>query len=78
MSNALSHNYCRRLIARDFTPQAPLKHVAKDVRLICEEARRAGINTPAALTNERLFARAVERGLGEDDAVGVLKVLEQF
>jgi 3-hydroxyisobutyrate dehydrogenase len=66
-----------KLLAGDFTQQAPIKNVAKDIRLICEEARRAGIWTPVAMTNAELFTRAMESGLAEDDAIGVLKILQR-
>lgn len=76
MANDLFRGKAGKLLDRDFTQQAPIKHVAKDIRLICEEAQRVDAWTPGALTNAELFARAVDMGLGEDDAVGVVQVLE--
>jgi len=77
MANDLFRAKAPKLLAHDFTPQAPLKHVAKDLKLICDEAQRIGINTPVALTNKTLFAQAVEKGWGEDDVMSVIKILER-
>lgn len=76
MSNDLFRSKAHKLRDRNFAQQAPIRHVAKDIRLICEEARLAGIRTPGAVTDAELFARAVDMGLGDDDAVGVVQVLE--
>jgi 3-hydroxyisobutyrate dehydrogenase len=75
MANDIFRVKAPKLLAGDFTQQAPLKHVAKDIRLICQEAQRIGVKTPVALVNETIFARAFESGLGEDDVIGVLKIL---
>ena len=77
MANDLFRAKAPKLLARDFTPQAPLKHVAKDITLICDEAQRIGINTPIALTNKTLFVQAVEKGFGEDDVMSIMKILEK-
>lgn len=36
------------LLDRDFTPEASINDVHKDIGVICEEARHAGIHTPIA------------------------------
>lgn len=77
MANDLFRAKAPKLLTRDFMPQAPLKHVAKDIWLICEEAERLGINTPIARTDKSVFVQAVENGLGEDDVMSVIKILEQ-
>jgi len=76
MANDLFRAKAPKLLTCDFTPQAPLKHVAKDIKLICDEAQRIGINTPVALANKTVFAQAVANGLGEDDAMSIIKILE--
>jgi 3-hydroxyisobutyrate dehydrogenase len=76
MANDLFRAKAPKLLGDDFTPQAPLKHVAKDIKLICGEAQRVGINTPVARTNKTLFAQAVEKGLSEDDVMSIIKILE--
>ncbi len=77
MANDLFRAKAPKLLDRDFTPQAPLKHVAKDSKLICDEAQRLGINTPVARTNKTLFALANDKGLGDQDVMSVIKMLER-
>lgn len=77
MANDLYRGKAPKLLAGDFSQQASVKTVAEVIRLICEEARRAGLSTPVAATNETLFAEAVRAGLGDDDVVGVLKLLDR-
>ena len=76
MANDLFRGKARKLLDRDFAPEAPIKHVYKDIRLICAEAERAGIHAPIASTNAELFAAAIDNDCADDDAVGVLKALE--
>jgi 3-hydroxyisobutyrate dehydrogenase len=76
MANDIFRGKARKLLTRDFAPEASIKHVDKDIRLVCEEARRAGIHTPGASANAAILAAAVESGLADDDIVGVLKALE--
>ncbi|QEM67478.1 NAD(P)-dependent oxidoreductase [Geobacter sp. FeAm09] len=76
MANDIFRAKAPKLLARDFAPQAGLKHVVKDIDLICREAERLGVNTPAAKVSHSLFTRAVECGLGEEDVIGVVRVLE--
>lgn len=64
-----------KLLTNDFAQQAPIKHVAKDIGLICGEAQRAGVWTPIAMANRELFARALEADLAEEDAIAILKIL---
>ena len=76
MENNILRVKAPKLLEGDFTQQAPIKHVTKDIQLICQEARRNGIQIPVSVVNESLFVKANECGLGEDDVIGVLKVLE--
>ncbi len=75
MSNSIFQVKASKLLSGDFSQQAPIKHVAKDIKLICGEAERMGIEAPSAAVNKKLYEKAVEQGLGDDDILGVLKVL---
>jgi 3-hydroxyisobutyrate dehydrogenase-like beta-hydroxyacid dehydrogenase len=63
----------RKMIDGDFTPEAKLAQHLKDVRLIREEARRAGALVPLSEVHERLLADLVEQGLGECDNSSVIR-----
>jgi 3-hydroxyisobutyrate dehydrogenase len=66
-----------KLLTDDFDQQAPIRHVFKDISLICEEANERGIWLPIARANRALFAHAIDRGQENDDAIGVVKVLRE-
>lgn len=75
MANDLFRGKAGKLLNLDFEPEAPLKHVAKDLDLICDLADESGISVPVASKNRELFATAAESGMGEEDVLAVVKVL---
>ncbi|SAI68909.1 dehydrogenase [Bordetella ansorpii] len=66
-----------KLLADDFAEQAPIRHVSKDIGLVCAEAQRCETWLPIAQANRELFGRAIRRGLASDDAIGIIKVLRE-
>jgi len=64
----------QRMVARDYQPQARLAQHHKDVRLICELARRHGAQAPLSELHEELLARAIELGYGEADNSAIIEV----
>jgi 3-hydroxyisobutyrate dehydrogenase-like beta-hydroxyacid dehydrogenase len=63
-----------KMLAGDYRPQARLAQHLKDVRLILEQAGRAGARVPLSETHRTLLERAVELGSGEEDNSAVLRV----
>jgi 3-hydroxyisobutyrate dehydrogenase len=57
----------RAMIERNFPPAFPLRHAAKDLRLIEEAAGRHELDVPLIDTVAERYAQAVERGLGDLD-----------
>lgn len=55
----------------------PLKHMAKDFRLALAAAQEAGAKIPAAGTVAGTFAEAERQGLGDQDVMAVIRVLEK-
>jgi 3-hydroxyisobutyrate dehydrogenase len=55
------------ILKREFPPSFPLRLALKDVRLVREAAREAGIDVPLAEVIARQFERAVEAGHGDED-----------
>jgi 3-hydroxyisobutyrate dehydrogenase len=55
------------ILKREFPPSFPLRLALKDVRLVREAARDAGIDVPLAEVIARQFERAVEAGHGDED-----------
>jgi 3-hydroxyisobutyrate dehydrogenase-like beta-hydroxyacid dehydrogenase len=63
------------LNAGDYPPAFPLKHMAKDFRLMLDAAKGSDTSLiEAASTN---FRYAEEAGLGDQDVMAVIKVLER-
>ncbi|QKH38994.1 NAD(P)-dependent oxidoreductase [Achromobacter pestifer] len=64
-----------KLLVDDFEQQAPIRHVFKDIGLVCDEAEQRGLWLPIARANRDLFELAMRRGQANDDAIGIVKVL---
>ncbi|HEX9206191.1 MAG TPA: NAD-binding protein [Candidatus Deferrimicrobiaceae bacterium] len=60
---------------RVFTPNFPLKHAHKDVRLAVEAGKAAGIPTPVTKAACDLLDAALQRGYGDRDISAVLRGL---
>lgn len=63
------------LKAGDYPPAFPLKHMAKDFRLMLAAAGRADVSVTEAVSAN--FQKALARGLGDADVMAVIKVLER-
>lgn len=77
LANDVLRSKVAKLVADDFTQQAPIRHVAKDIGLVCEEAAQRGVWLPIATVNRSLFAEAMAAGLAQDDAIGIIKILRK-
>ncbi|MHC4995935.1 MAG: NAD(P)-dependent oxidoreductase [Planctomycetota bacterium] len=63
----------RRMINRDYTPQARLTQHLKDVRLLLDEAARAGVDTPLSEIHRKLLERAEGLGYGDSDNSAIIE-----
>jgi 3-hydroxyisobutyrate dehydrogenase-like beta-hydroxyacid dehydrogenase len=50
----------------------------KDLRIVMEEAHRLGLMLPAAAATAQLFNAIVGSGLGEEDSIVALRMLERI
>jgi 3-hydroxyisobutyrate dehydrogenase-like beta-hydroxyacid dehydrogenase len=64
-----------RLRARDYAAQFALKHMGKDLRLALETAE--GLSLPAANALKTLYDKGIEDGLGNDDFVGLIRLVDR-
>jgi len=60
---------------RVFTPNFPLKHALKDLRLAVETGKAMGIPTPVTQAAYGLFDAAREKGFGDRDISAVVRAL---
>lgn len=65
----------RRMVERDFRPDARLSQHLKDVRLMQDAAADAGLVLPLTATHRRLLEQAEALGLGDSDNSAILEVL---
>ena len=71
-------NHGQRMLARNFKPGFKAWMHQKDVRIVMDEAHRLGLALPTAAATMQLFNAMAGSGLGEDDSVAMLKLLERM
>jgi 3-hydroxyisobutyrate dehydrogenase-like beta-hydroxyacid dehydrogenase len=65
----------RLVLDGDYEARASVALATKDLELITEAAREAGVLLPLTETARDVFARAAAAGLGEEDMIAVYKLL---
>ena len=71
-------NHGQRMLDRNFKPGFKAWMHQKDLRIVMEEAHRLGLMLPAAAATAQLFNAMVGSGMGEDDSIAALKLLEKL
>ena len=71
-------NHGQRMLSRNFKPGFKAWMHQKDVRIVMYEAHRLGLALPTAAATMQLFNAMAGCGLGEDDSVAMLKLLERM
>jgi 3-hydroxyisobutyrate dehydrogenase-like beta-hydroxyacid dehydrogenase len=61
--------------AGDFSPQFSLKHMDKDFRLMLETA--GSLDLPATKSVKAFYQKALDKGMGDDDFTGVIRLLRK-
>ena len=71
-------NHGQRMLQRDFKPGFKAWMHQKDLRIVMEEAHRLGLMLPAAAASAQVFNAMVGSGMGEDDSISALRLLEKM
>jgi 2-hydroxy-3-oxopropionate reductase len=71
-------NHGQRMLDRNFEPGFKAWLHQKDMRIVMEEAHRLGLALPSSAATAQMFNAMVGSGLGEDDSVAMLKLLERM
>jgi 3-hydroxyisobutyrate dehydrogenase-like beta-hydroxyacid dehydrogenase len=66
------------VLARDFSPNFPLRLMHKDIRLTLEAAKEARVKLPALETVEEIYEMATEDGHQDLDYAATLTLLEKW
>jgi 2-hydroxy-3-oxopropionate reductase len=71
-------NHGQRMLDRNFKPGFKAWMHQKDLRIVMEEAHRLGLMLPSAAATAQIFNAIVGSGMGEDDSIAALKLLEKL
>ena len=71
-------NHGQRMLDRNFKPGFKAWMHQKDLRIVMEEAHQLGLMLPSAAATAQMFNAMVGSGLGEEDSIAMLKLLERM
>ncbi len=71
-------NHGQRMLDRNFKPGFKAWMHQKDMRIVMEEAHRLGLALPSSAATAQMFNALVGSGMGEDDSIAMLKLLERM
>lgn len=63
-----------KIEAREWSPEFPLKHALKDIRLALQAGSDSGVDLTQLRATESIYAEAVRQGLGDSDISAVHEV----
>lgn len=69
-------NHGQRMLDRNFKPGFKAWMHQKDMNIVVQEAHRLGLMLPTSAATAQLFNGMVGSGLGEEDSIAALKLLE--
>jgi len=70
-------NHGQRMLDRNFKPGFKAWMHQKDLRIVMAEAHRLGLMLPNTAATAQLYNAVVGSGMGEDDSISVLRLLEK-
>ena len=71
-------NHGQRMLDRNFKPGFKAWMHQKDLRIVMEEAHKLGLMLPGAAATAQMFNAMLGSGLGEEDSIAMLKLLERM
>lgn len=71
-------NHGKRMLERNFKPGFKAWMHQKDMNIVMQAAHRQGLCLPASAAAAQMFNALVGNGLGEEDSIAVLKLLEKL
>lgn len=76
-ASAMMNRNLPRFMSRDFSPATPVGLLLKDLGVIHDEAKRAGVPLLLGSLAEQRFLEASARGLGEQDMAALVQLWEE-
>jgi 3-hydroxyisobutyrate dehydrogenase-like beta-hydroxyacid dehydrogenase len=77
VASPLFHANGRTIARGDFTRNLALKYVHEHLELVLEQARKLGLDLPAAAVACQNYAQGIKDGRGEEDFSALVKVLRK-
>jgi 2-hydroxy-3-oxopropionate reductase len=71
-------NHGQRMLDRNFKPGFKSWMHQKDLNIVMQSAHELGLNLPGSAMTAQMFNAMVGSGLGEEDSIAVLKLLERL
>ncbi|MBS1191244.1 MAG: 2-hydroxy-3-oxopropionate reductase [Rhodocyclaceae bacterium] len=71
-------NHGKRMLDRNFKPGFKSWMHEKDMNIVMQTAHQLGLSLPGSAATAQMFNAMVGSGLGEEDSVAVLKLLERL
>ncbi|HMW16672.1 MAG TPA: NAD(P)-dependent oxidoreductase [Accumulibacter sp.] len=71
-------NHGQRMLDRNFKPGFKSWMHQKDMNIVMQSAHELGLCLPAAAATAQMYNAMVGSGLGEEDSIAILKLLEQL
>jgi 2-hydroxy-3-oxopropionate reductase len=77
-ASRILENHGQRMLDRNFKPGFKSWMHEKDLNIVMQTAHELGICLPASAATAQMFNAMVGSGLGEEDSIAVLKLLEKL
>ncbi|WP_374404280.1 NAD(P)-dependent oxidoreductase [Niveibacterium sp.] len=71
-------NHGQRMLDRNFKPGFKAWMHQKDLRIVLDEAHKMGVSLPNSAATAQMLNGAVGCGMGEDDSISLLRMLEKM
>ena len=78
LNRILQENHGQRMLDRNFKPGFKSWMHEKDLNIVMQTAHDLGLYLPAAAATAQMFKAMVGTGMGDEDSIAVLKLLEQL
>jgi 3-hydroxyisobutyrate dehydrogenase len=75
MANQVFKSKYQKILDKDYSPQAPLRLVYKDTRLICDLAKEYEVSLPLFTNHRKLLKKGFKSELGDLDIISIIKKL---
>ncbi|GAA5177290.1 2-hydroxy-3-oxopropionate reductase [Niveibacterium umoris] len=77
-NSRILENHGQRMLDRNFKPGFKAWMHQKDLRIVLDEAHKMGVSLPNSAATAQMLNGLVGSGMGEDDSISLLRLLEKM